>query len=118
MAITHTKSTSGRTHRLNVNGTVVELRYREVAHNDHIHDEQVEGDLVRKYWKEGGVVTPIGIIGCRIDPALDAEEKDWDRLSPEQIATTVLKAARWDPETHDQLHRMIARAVRMDRDQR
>jgi hypothetical protein len=84
--IRHTKSTSGRTHRLTVTHPptgnwkkvpgkveVVTLRYTSAPR----FDDQVQGDLVRKYWAEGGKVWPIGRVpeSPRIDPALDEEER-------------------------------------------
>lgn len=122
MSIRHTKSTSGLTHRLDVHGTMVTIRFREIAHNDHVHDEQVEGDLVRKYWREGGTVKPIGPVGCRIDPDLDAEEIERRRLTPEDVAEAAIKAAPWRADRTAimewQVQILIASAIKADRAQR
>ena len=66
----HTKSTSGRTHRLTVGDESVMLRYPSPP----AYDDQVQGDLVRRYWFEGGKVRPIVPMPCTVDPSLDAEE--------------------------------------------
>ena len=113
-ARSHTRSRSGRTHQLTINGTVVTLRYRTAPQ----FDDQVEGDLVRKYWAEGGTVSPIGPIGCRYDDALDLDERERELLTPEQIATATINASgHWADDAHATIHRLIATAIRADRTQ-
>jgi hypothetical protein len=85
MKIRHTKSTSGRTHRLTVTHPptgnwkkvpgrveVTTIRYQTTPK----FDDQVQGDLIRRYWARGGKVKPIGRVPFSplVDPALDAEE--------------------------------------------
>lgn len=80
--IRHTKSFDGRVHRLTHTGAptgnlrkipgaihYVELRYRTAPR----FDDQVQGDLIRKFWKEHpGVQDVIGRVpfSPQIDPAL------------------------------------------------
>lgn len=63
----HTKSPSGKTHALTSRtGEAVVLRYRERPQ----FDDQVQGDLIRKYRAETGDPTPIGILPVFVDAAL------------------------------------------------
>lgn len=67
--IRHTMSTDRRTHALTVDDVVTIIRYKTAPK----FTDQVQGDLVRKYWAEGGEVSPIGRIinSPTVDPKLD-----------------------------------------------
>ncbi|MDZ4234974.1 MAG: hypothetical protein U1C73_14740 [Dietzia sp.] len=120
--IRHTKSTSGRTHRLTVATAaqrpvvrMVTLTYREAPQ----FDDQVQGDLIRKYWADGGTVSPIGTIpdSPRIDPELDAIEAERGRPTPRAIAEACYKAlGSPDSITPDQFIGAIMTAVRVERE--
>lgn len=63
----HTKSPSGKTHRLtDRKGESVTLRYRERPQ----FDDQVQGDLIRAYRTKTGSGEAIGIIPVHVDAAL------------------------------------------------
>lgn len=63
----HTKSPSGKTHRLqDEKGTYVVLRYRHRPD----FDDQVQGDLIRKYREKTGSARPIGVLPVHVDAAL------------------------------------------------
>lgn len=84
----HTKSTSGRTHRLAAGDITTTIRYKTTPQ----FDDQVQGDLVRRMqsehptlalsWPSSGMAT--------IDTALDVTERDRSRPTPEQRAQQVL----------------------------
>ena|SRR6478735_2496194 len=133
VTIRHTKSTSGRTHRLTVTRKrfygnrqvfdiepqvtthVVTKRYKTAPQ----FDDQVQGDLIRQYWAEGGDVTPIGRIpdSPRIDPTLDAEERELGQPTPRQIAEACYGAiGKPEAITPDQFIGAIMTAVRKDRE--
>lgn len=132
--IRHTKSTSGRTHRLTVvvthyegnrsvfpdtkprvESTVITKRYKTVPE----FDDQVQGDLIRQYWAEGGTVKPIGRIpdSPRVDPDLDVEERENSRPTPRAIAEACY-GALGEPETitPDQFIGAVMPAVRLERE--
>lgn len=124
--IRHTKSTSGRTHRLTVTKPgrtpmVVSLRYQSAP----LFDDQVQGDLIRKFWDTYDFHTtgPIGRVpdSVRIDPACDEEERGWAKpaeRSPEDVADAVLDAHRIQPRwvrNREQIKSLIAEAVAADR---
>ena len=76
----HTKSPSGRTHRLqDEKGTYVVLRYRHRPD----FDDQVQGDLIRKYREKTGSPRPIGTLPVHVDAALldkDQQQPSLDYL--------------------------------------
>ncbi len=124
--IRHTKSTSGRTHRLTVTKTgqepmVVSLRYQSTP----LFDDQVQGDLIRKFWNTFGFqhTGPLGRVADspRIDPACDEEERGWAKpaeRSPEEVAEAVLDAHHIQPRwvrNREQIKSLIAEAVAADR---
>lgn len=107
MKIRHTKSTSGRTHRLTVKAPdtghfklvpgeirTVTLNYREAP----AWDDQVQGDLLRKFERQyPGILPNIGIVpgGVAIDRGLDMIEAETDyrdslkvRYEEQRIATS------------------------------
>jgi hypothetical protein len=125
MKIRHTKSSSGRTHRLTIThpasgnyekipGKVetVTLRYREAPR----YDDQVQGDLIRKYWREGGTVSPIGRIpdSPSVDPALDEEEATRGRLTLAQVADVAMERFHLHMEA-DEVRALSESAVEADR---
>lgn len=70
----HTKSPSGRTHRLtDEKGTSVVLRYQTKPR----FDDQVQGDLIRAYREKTGSGRAIGILPVHVDAALlDADQTE------------------------------------------
>jgi hypothetical protein len=95
----------------------VTLCYREAPR----FDDQVQGDLIRKYWAEGGTVRPIGIVpeSPLIDPELDELEakRRTGKPSPREIAQACY-GALGKPEalTPDQFIGAIMTAVRKERE--
>jgi hypothetical protein len=63
---THTKSPSGRTHVLTDKGLSVTLRYHEAPR----FDDQVQGDLMRKFQREVNPKFTAGIIPVKVDPTI------------------------------------------------
>lgn len=124
--IRHTKSTSGRTHVLTVTTrygrnlafsrthTVVK-KYKTAPQ----FDDQVQGDLIRQYWAEGGQVSPIGRVpgGVTIDPVLDEREKEAANPTPRQVAEACWEVlGKPETVTADQFIGAIMTAVRKDRE--
>lgn len=125
--IRHTKSESGRTHRLTVtvvhegigrtDETITTLRYKTTP----AFDDQVQGDLIRKYWAEGGCVSPIGRLAqggmATVDPELTKEESERGKPTPRAIAEACYHALG-DPDslTPDQFIGAIMTAVRLERE--
>lgn len=115
--IRHTKSTSGRTHVLLIDDKpVIALRYATAPQ----FDDQVQGDLIRQYWAEGGEIKPIGLIpdSPRVDPRLDKEESEHALPTPASVATDVLNAhairSHWQ-RSGAQIHDLIVEAIEKDR---
>ncbi len=123
--IRHTRSTSGRTHRLTLTHPdtgnykkvpgrveIVELRY---ATSPRFND-QVQGDLIRKYWAEGGQVSPIGHIpfGGEVDPELDKEESERNTPSPARVADIAMEHFHLHMEAHE-VRALIESAIEADR---
>lgn len=79
MSLKHTKSPSGKTHRLTYKTahqppqvTEVTLRYRESPQ----FDDQVQGDLLRKMQRDYGLAYGVGRLSTYIDPdLLDRDQK-------------------------------------------
>lgn len=130
--IRHTKSTSGRTHRLTVTTRKGHGAFQTVPESNEIthavtlrykttptYDDQVQGDLIRKYWAEGGKISPIGRVpeGVQVDPELDAEELERGRPTPRAIAEACYNAiGKPETLTPDQFIGAIMTAVRKDRE--
>jgi len=70
----HTKSPSGKTHRLqDEKGTYVVLRYQTKPR----FDDQVQGDLIRAYREKTGSGRTIGVLPVHVDAALlDADQTE------------------------------------------
>ncbi|QIQ63677.1 hypothetical protein SEA_NIKE_97 [Microbacterium phage Nike] len=110
----HTKSTSGRTHRLTYQDQSVQRQYREAPK----FDDQVQGDLWRHARDSYGQWPWPSSGQAIIDPALDALERDRLRPTPEQRAQQVLDkhVIRDDwRRTGAQIRDLIAEAIRLER---
>ena len=82
-SIRHERSTSGRVHHLVIDGDVVATKHYMVGPK---FDDQVQGDLIRAYWANGGTIRRIGPVGTSINKALDDLDGMPSRLTPEQVA--------------------------------
>lgn len=104
--ITHTHSTSGRTHRITHRsaptgrgGTVpgVETVSTVTYAVKPQFFDQVQGDLIRRHrFEHPGVMPPVGWLPVRVDPSLDEIEM----AKPRSLAQNVTQAAPWDWDTH------------------
>lgn len=94
----HTKSPSGRTHRLTErNGDAVTIRYQTTPQ----FDDQVQGDLVRKWRDTYAPNTHVGILPVFVDAAL----LDRGQTAP---SLDYLKGYLAGLETADRRHSQIA----------
>ena len=113
----HTRSTSGRTHRLTHGSAFVELRYTQAPR----FTDQVQGDLIRKYHSTYDENVRVGVLPCTVDTSLDALERERRSHTPECVATVALAAADWEPDyrpTQDEVASLIRAVVRVDRSER
>lgn len=108
---THTKSTSGKTHRLTSGDKHVTLRYRETP----AFDDRVQGDLWRKMQDEHHLVVRWPSSGmATVDPALDAIEHP--PVSAEAVAERILASyMRTTPKGVSTKDLMVA-AIAADRE--